>query len=149
MISLYNRLQTAWRKKLRSTKPAPDCGDGAEQIEQAQPNTLDYNRSYRLSDACRPRIRQFSLRVPAPLVPLYNRLQTIWRKIFPRTTRVAYSADWLSRTAMAGAISFSVAFIADASINGNGNLLAVAGSATARTVFSQSVALLGTLSDVI
>src|SRR5205807_2579 len=216
MIPLHNRLKTLWRKKLPSTKPAADCGDGAEEREQTESHTLDYNRNYRLSDACRHRVRKFLLHDPAPLVPLSrhlenierkisrsikracafaaacwrsgkkvllrvlaplvpiyrrlkiiwrqnlrsikrtarsaaryaevclshgkkvllralapllplcNRLQTIWRKLFPSTTRVPYSGDWLSRTAMAGAITFGVALIANASVNGN--LLTVAGS---------------------
>src|SRR5260370_15610047 len=93
MIPLYNRRQTAWRKNFRSTKPAADCGDGAEEIEQAQPNTLDYNRNYRLSDVCRPSVRKFLLHVPAPLVPLSCRLQNIWRKISPSIKRARDFAE--------------------------------------------------------
>src|SRR4029077_17127659 len=78
MISLYNRLQNAWRKNFRSTKPAADCGDGAEELEQAQPKTFGYNRDYRLSDAGRHRVRKFFVRV---LAPINYRLESIWRKI--------------------------------------------------------------------
>src|SRR5437660_2425485 len=81
MIPLHNRLKTLWRKKLPSTKPAADCGDGAEEREQTESHTLDYNRNYRLSDACRHRVRKFLLRVVSPLMPLYNRIKIIERKI--------------------------------------------------------------------
>src|ERR1700751_5716972 len=81
MIPLYHRLQTALRKNFRSTKPAADCGDGSEELEQTQSKTLDYNRNYRLSDGRRHRVRKFFLRVLAPPVLLNPRLQNIWRKI--------------------------------------------------------------------
>src|SRR5437016_11860216 len=81
MIPLYNRLQTAWRKNFGSTKPPTNCAAGAEELEQTQSKTLDYNRNYRLSDGRRHRVRNFLLRLLAPPVLLNPRLQNIWRKI--------------------------------------------------------------------
>ena len=82
MIPLYNRLQTAWRKNFRSTKPAVDRAESGEELEQAQSKTLDYNRNYRLSDSRRHCVREFLLRILAPpLAPLHNGLKIICRKI--------------------------------------------------------------------
>jgi hypothetical protein len=96
MIPLYSRLQTLWRKNLRGTKVKGDCGEGGEELEQAQSKTLDYNSNYRFSDGRRHRVRKF---LPRILAPLYYRLKTAWKK------------NWLARTAMAGAITLGVALI--------------------------------------
>src|SRR5437868_12823566 len=98
MIPLHNRLKTLWRKKLPSTKPAAGCGNGAEELKQTESHTLDYNRNYRLSDACRHRVRKFLLRVVSPLMPLYHRIKIIERKI-SRTIKRACAfaaASWRS-----------------------------------------------------
>src|SRR5262249_19978060 len=102
MIPLYHRLKIAWEKKLRSTRPARDCAETGEELEQSQAKLLDYNRNYRLSDGSRHRVRKFFLRILAVPAPIYYRPQNICRKISRGTKRACdfVAACW--RSAKAG-----------------------------------------------
>jgi autotransporter-associated beta strand protein len=75
------RSKTIGSENLLSTKRGTDCGDAEQKLEQAQSDTLDYNRNYRLSDSRRRRVAKVLLPpIHAALGPFWHRLKIIWRK---------------------------------------------------------------------
>jgi hypothetical protein len=117
LARVYNRVETAWQKILFAITGLPPADNSAQEqaqaLEEAESGKWGYNRPYQYYDS----------------------------------SLSSWNDDWKSRAAVLASIVFGVAFIAQGSMAREALLFAGAtlrsGSATASTLYSSTVGLLG------